>query len=476
MPTAAPSLFFVDLDGTLVRSDLLFESAVVLLKRSPLHAFAMLFWLARGGRALLKAEIAARVELDIETLPFDDDVLAFLRARSAEGATLILATAAGAVYAHAVAKHLRLFARVISSTATRNLSGREKLAAVLHEAGPQEFCYIGNDYVDLAIWRVSRYGIVVGGRRGLVARARKVTEVSAVMSSGTSTLSSIARLLRPHQWTKNLLVFVPLLTAHRLFDARAIGLATLGVVAFSLAASSVYIVNDVMDLAADRAHPTKRARPIASGVVSIPVAFFLAVGLLAVALVLAFSLSAETGWITVAYAVLSNVYTLRLKQIVLADVMCLATLYTIRLLAGGLVTGVPISQWLLAFSMFLFTSLAMAKRLAELRSIRHSQIDRIKGRGYHAEDQIIVAVGGLASGLVAVLVFVLYVQSDHLVTYYANPSRLWFIAPLIYYWILRIYVLANRGKLPSDPVVFALRDVQSFVVLGLTILCVVLAK
>ena len=442
----------VDLDGTLVKTDMLMETTARLLATRPWMALALPFWLARG-RAHLKREIASRAPFDPALLPYDEKLLADLRAKRAAGRTLVLATAADSTVAQQIAQHLGLFDRTIASDGVRNLKGKAKAEALVAEYGQGNFDYVGNDRFDVPVWKAARKAIDVG--RGP---------------------SGWLRGLRMHQWAKNLLVFVPLLTAHR-FEAQAFAHAAIAFAAFSLAASCIYLVNDLADLEADRRHPAKRGRALASGDMSIAAAALLAPALLAGAIALcAFLLPWQFGALLATYVVASVAYSLGIKRVVLLDVFVLAGLYLLRIYAGAAAVGVPVSQWLLAFSMFVFLSLALAKRHSEVAALPEGEASKVAGRGYTSSDGQLLAMLGISTGGISTVVFALYITSREVTTLYRHPEALWFIAPLLLYWIARIWLAALRERLREDPLLFTLRDAPSYLVVGAILVVMAAAK
>ncbi len=458
----------VDLDGTLIRTDVLWESLVQLVKRRPLQALAIPFWWSRG-RANLKREIAARVELDVAVLPYHQPFLAYLRTEHRAGRTLILATAADRRLAEPVARHIGLFADVVASDGTTNLRGHNKVRHLTERLGPRGFDYAGNSTVDLPVWQGSRRALVVNADERLAQRARKLTEVSHVFNEPRRLLAALIGALRPHQWVKNLIILVPLLTSHQLVPSALLANALLAFAAFSLAASAVYGLNDLLDMEADRHHPSKRARPLAAGTLSVPVGFGLALGCFCLSIVLALLLPPPFLLVLGGYFVLTTAYSLRLKQLALVDVFFLAVLYTMRLIAGHAATGIKYSPWLLAFSMFLFLSLALVKRFTELRTLRADKEQDARGRGYSARDLEFLATLGIVNGGLAVLVLALYVHSPEVAGLYHSPILLLAVCPLLLYWISRVWLLAHRGLVHDDPIVFALRDAVSYAIGGATL-------
>lgn len=458
----------VDLDGTLIRSDLLLESLLLLLKRNPLYLFLAVFWLLRGGKAALKAEIASRVSLNPAALPYNKELLAWLKSERADGRSLWLCTAANEKLAAAVAHHLDLFDGVLASDSTNNVAGQRKADQLVERFGRGGFDYCGNEARDMAIWRCARGAIVVNAPAALekAVAADSSAHVLRTFPASTDRLRAVVRALRPHQWAKNVLVLVPLFTAHRLGELDALADALLGLIAFCLCASSVYLLNDMLDLEADRSHARKSKRPFAAGDLSLATGFALVPALLAGAIVIAALLPEKFQWWLGAYYVLTVAYSFVLKRLLLIDAVALAGLYTLRVIAGAGAATVALSFWLLLFSVFLFLSLAFVKRYAELDSLRRQQRLQALGRGYHVEDLSVLQSLGTASGYLSVLVLALYINSPDIQALYHRPKLIWTLCVLMLYWISRVWMTAHRGKMHDDPVVYALKDRMSLV-LGL---------
>ncbi len=464
----------VDLDGTLIKTDLMCESMVRLLKRNPLYVFVLPFWWLKG-RAFLKREIGARVELDVTTLPYHQPLVDFLREEHRCGRPIFLATASDRKLAQPVADHLGLFTDVLASNGETNLRGTRKLRAMEQRFGPRGFDYAGNSSVDLPVWQRARQAIVVNARETVTAQARRLATVSRVFNEPQVPVQSVLKTLRPHQWIKNLIIFVPLLTSHQLNNATLLGDAILAFMAFSLCASSVYVLNDLLDLDADRHHPTKKLRPFAAGDLSLPAGFVLVFLLLAVSGGLALLLPRTFAVVLALYFALTTSYSWRLKQLMLLDVFFLAGLYTMRLIAGHEASGIAYSFWLLAFSMFIFLSLALVKRYLELLGLRQEDKHGAKGRGYTANDLEMVATLGTTSGYLSALVLALYVNSSEVRVLYQHPTLLLLVCPLLLYWISRVWLIAHRGQMHEDPIVFALKDRASYVIGILTLMVLWLA-
>lgn len=453
LASADPVPLCVDLDGTLVKSDMLLESLVAALKRSPLLVFALPFWLARG-RAALKRELAQRAtDIDVAVLPYDEAVLQRLREAKAQGRPVVLATAADATIAQRIADHLGLFDTVLASDGVKNLKRDAKARELVERYGERGFDYVGEDRHDVPIWKHAREAIDV--------------------TRPSNPVRAVRRGVRAYQWAKNLLVFVPLLTAHK-WDAASLMANSLAFVAFCLVASAVYLANDLADLQDDRRHPTKRARALASGELPIAAGLVLLPLLVVGAALIAWRLPPVFAGLLVVYVVANLAYSLVLKRVAILDVFVLAGLYTLRLLAGAAAIDVPVSPWLLAFSLFLFLSLALAKRYVEVDAVLARDEEKVGGRGYHAGDGPLLSMLGTASGYLAVLVFALYVTSPQVAALYRSPALLGFAIPLLLYWISRVWLLAHRRTLHEDPLLFALHDRPSYVV-GALVLATMLA-
>ena len=468
-----PAPLCVDLDGTLIRTDLLLESTLALLKRNPLYLFVLPFWLLRG-RASLKQRIAQRTKVDIPTLPWDPRVVELLETERRQRA-LVLCTASDHVLADAVAKHLGCFDRVMASDGTRNLSGRRKAEALVEAYGERGFDYAGNEARDLAIWRHARRAFVVNDSRSMVAHAGKVSEIAGIFPRETPSWRTWLKALRLHQWLKNVLVFVPLLAAHQFLQPTAVAHAIAAFIIFGVCASGVYVLNDLLDLGADRAHPRKRKRPFASGRLPLAAGLVIAPLLTIAAFAAAYLLDPRFALMLLGYYVLTLAYSLRLKQIAMLDVLVLAGLYTVRIIAGSAAIASGLSFWLLAFSMFLFLSLALLKRYTELVVQRDAGNEQARGRGYATTDASLLATLGGASGYLSVLVLALYIDSTASAALYRHPQWLWLMCPLLLYWISRVWIIAHRGAMHDDPVVFAVTDNVSRAVLALGALVALLA-
>ena len=465
----------VDLDGTLVRSDTLLELILAAVKASPFVIVKIIFWLLKG-KAHFKSRLVEQADLNVKTLPYNDEVCAFLRAQRAEGRRLTLATASHERVAKAIADELGFFDQVIASTEEKNLRGQPKADRLVQEFGEGQFSYAGNDAHDLPVWRHAASAVVVTDSNRFVDQVP--IPIEKVFSTGRRPPArAFLKAMRLHQWAKNSLLFVPVLTAHTYNDMSALTSALLAFLAFSLCASGTYIVNDLLDIESDRKHPEKRKRPFAAGDLS-PIAGVVGAAVLLIG-AFAMSLAFLPDWFTVllaVYYVTTTFYTFWLKRISTLDVMTLAGLYTLRILAGSAAVSVEPSFWILLFSMFLFLSLAYLKRYIELEQLRQSDSGKVTARGYSIFDTETTFVLGAVTGSVAALVMALYINNPSVAADYRTPELLWFLSLALLYWINRIWVGARRGKIDHDPVVFAVKDKVSLSILVFCVAIVLCAR
>ena len=449
----------VDLDGTLIRSDTLVESFFLFLRRSPLLFWLPLVWLLRG-KANLKKHLANEVIPDAVFLPYNAELIDWLKKQQVAGAKLILATAANHRIAQAVVDHLGFFDDFIA-TNTVNLSAHNKRNALIERFGEKGYEYAGNSHADLAVWESATVVHLVNPEFGVASAAKKLSASQGVcFQNKPSYFNTLLRSLRLHQWAKNMLIFVPLLASHRFLEGSLILNGFLAFLAFGLCASSVYLMNDLIDLPEDRKHLTKRNRPLAAGTLPIKHALLLMPAVLVSALILSiWFLPWQFTAILAGYYVVSLAYSLWLKRIVMLDVVVLSMLYTSRVIAGTVAMSLIATFWILAFSTFIFLSLAMVKRYTELCNARRTGIDeKTSGRGYYSADfELLAALGG-ASGFISVLVLALYIHQSADAMLYQTPEWMWLALPLLLYWLSRIWLLAHRGDMHDDPIVFALRD------------------
>ncbi|NRB41356.1 MAG: UbiA family prenyltransferase [Pseudomonadales bacterium] len=471
-PNNTSTALVVDLDGTLIKTDMLMESLMALLKQNFFACFLIPFWLLKG-KAYLKNQIASRVELDVTNLPYNADVLAYIEKAKSQGRSCYLATGSVKRFADSIAEHLGIFDGVFATEEGANLTGSDKTVQLNKQFGKGQYDYIGNSTVDLRVWDSVKTAIVVTSSQSLVDSASKVAPNVEHIPVAKPSLKTWLKAMRVHQWVKNVLIAVPIITSHQ-FSSDYFLLVALGFLAFSLAASSVYVLNDLLDLESDRQHPSKCKRPFAAGTLSVlQGCVMFPVLLLASAAISAF-LPVPFLIALALYYFLTLIYSFKIKRVIMLDTIMLAALYTMRIIAGTLLIAVDFSFWLLAFSMFIFLSLALVKRYTELVLMKKSGALKTIGRGYHADDDSMIASLGAASGYIAVMVFALYVDSTAVTGLYVSPPILWLACPILLYWISRVWILAHRGEMDDDPIVFAVKDPQSLVT-GVCILAVFVA-
>jgi len=448
----------IDLDGTLIATDTLWEGLASVLIRRPWLLFAVVAW-AISGKAVLKREIAARYIRDGAEWPYRAEVIERIKTARESGQPVWLVTGAAESTARTIADHLGLFDRILHSSDTENLTSRRKRERLISLCGDGGFDYAGNSRDDLAVFDAARRAIIVAPDRS-ATRWGSTHEAEMLPLARISPLA-ILKSIRVHQWLKNILIAVPLILNHEFANFNLVLAAIAAFFSFSFLASAVYIVNDISDLANDRLHPRKRLRPLAAGSVSIPVISATAVALLLASVGLASLLPPMFWGVLTLYAVITTVYTFVLKRKLLVDVFTLAGLYTVRIVAGASATGVDLSFWLLAFSIFFFLSLALVKRYVELDELAEDPESQLKGRSYVGSDKDMIGQAGVAAAFSAAMVLALYVDSKEVASMYPQPALLWPLCPLILYMLLRIWILARRSQMHEDPVVFIMRDWRS---------------
>ncbi len=467
----------VDLDGTLVATDTIAESLLRVLRSAPWKLFGLAAALAAGGRPKLKRQLAEIAPVDPTALPYRDEVITQLRLAREQGRRVLLVTASDQATADAIAEHVGLFDEAVGSDGVRNMKARNKADYLASRFGNGGFEYLGDSMADLPVWKAAEQAIMVAPRVPTRKSAERLVPSVTVLVDRPKKWKAAVKELRPHQWAKNVLLFVPLYFSHQYTDLRLVFAALMAFISFSLSASSIYVLNDLVDLPSDRQHRTKRLRPLAAGTLSIPEGMILSVlcfvGSIAIASAFvnpAFVL------IVLGYVALTTAYSFGLKQRMIVDVLALASLFTYRVVAGGVAVDVELSPWLLAFSIFFFTSLAFVKRYAELIQLRGDPMESLRGRNYVPADLPIITSAGTAAGLLAVLVFALYINSPATMVYYSSPKALWGICLILVYWVMRIWFLAARDQMHDDPVLFAVKDRVSLLAGALVVACLLVAR
>ena len=460
--TRSNQTIVVDLDGTLLLTDTLIESLFLLVLTSPLSLLMLPLWLGRG-RAYTKRKIAERVQPDVTTLPYNLELLSWLEKQSDEGRDLVLCTAADNSIAERIASHLGIFSRVLASDGIVNMKGTEKARVLVGIFGENGFCYAGDSRADIDVWQVSASAVICNATDFLVTRVTSICSIETIIPRNRITVNHILQSMRLHQWAKNALIFVPVLAAHKLDSLETLATLLLAFISISFCASSVYILNDLLDLENDRQHPRKRQRVFASGAAPLWLGIILSPLFLAVSIILSLSIGLPFILCLGLYYSLTLLYSFKLKQYVLIDCLLLAALYTIRIFAGAAAIYMGVSFWLLAFSIFLFLSLAFVKRYAELTDTENKGLTRVSGRGYRISDSDIVKTMGIVAGYISVLILALYIDSNASESLYVFPELVWGCVAILLYWISWIWVIASRGEMHDDPLVFALSERVSLV-------------
>lgn len=455
----ASSVLCVDLDGTLIRGDLVWECVLALLKTRPFTLLLLPFWFLRG-KVNAKRRLAARTHLDAARLPYRSEVLELIENERETGRKTALVTGADQELAELVARHLGLFDEVHGSNGQVNLIGRNKAAFLAEHFAASGFDYVGDSAADLDVWRKAGGAYVVGSKR-IVRRAAAVANLKLTIWRRPASAATWINALRGHHWAKNLLLFLPLLLAHTVLP-NLIAETFMGFLLFGACASGLYILNDLLDLHSDREHPWKKQRPFAAGEISIPQGLLASLTLLCGALLAGFLLKTEFGFALLGYTTLTMWYSLQLKRKAILDVFVLSSFYSFRIIAGALLSNTPLSQWFLAFSLFFFLSLAMAKRYSELVHAGDLLKSGDSGRGYLSNDRELLLSLGVASSFAAAVILSLYVHSQDVSVLYVSPQFLFLLCPIVLYWLSRNWLLAHRGELREDPVTLAIRDKVSY--------------
>jgi len=450
----------VDLDGTLLRTDLFLEAALRLIKQNPSLALMFPIWLLKG-RAHLKSRIFDRVQIDVSLLPLHGELLTWLRAEKTRGRRLILATGSDDQKARSVVQPLELFDLVLGSDGERNLKGRKKLRRLVETCGDQ-FDYVGNSSSDLEIWKCCRHAVLVDAPKRVERSARRSAQVMQVFRTPFAGLRETLHAMRCHHWVKNLLLFVPAITSHTIFDEAVAQGAALAFLSFSFCASAAYIANDLLDLEEDRRHDVKKRRPFASGQMSIGSGLLLALACLLAGVGIAGFVPRAFLAVLAIYIALTCLYSFFLKRLLVVDVLTLAFLYTLRIVAGSQATGIVLSLWLLSFAFFLFLSLAFLKRAGDLVQHRANNRDIVPGRGYTTTDLDAVSIAGVCSGFLSSLVLTLYINSDSVQLLYRRPALLWGLQPILLYYITRLWIICLRGELTDDPIEHTAREPSTY--------------
>lgn len=468
----------VDLDGSLINTDLLHESIIQLLFTKPWLILCLPFWLSKG-KTYLKECLHHHVNLDTEHLPWNNELIAYLETQYSQGRQIVLCTGSWHALAEQIFERFDFFSACYGTTTDLNLTGDKKAAFLVDKYGEKGFSYVGNEAKDIAVWHHANSAVVVNRAEKLHQQTAKECAIEkSIINPNSLSLRSFLKQIRIHQWVKNSLIFVPLVTSHQLSEPRLLALAALAFVAFGLCASATYIINDLADLKSDRKNAKKRYRPIAAGEISIPQGIFLAGFLLVGSLLVATQVNLWFVNALLLYTAITLAYSFKLKRLQSMDITVLAGLFTLRIIAGAAAVDVVPSFWLLAFSMFIFLCLAIIKRLSEIinNQERYTEDTKLSGRGYYIGDLQVLMSLATAAGMLSVLVFAMYINSPETVALYSEPYALWLICPLFAYWIIRIIIMASRGQVDEDPILFAIKDSRSWITGTLILLIIFISS
>ncbi len=473
MPADLRPPLYVDLDGTLLATDMLWESLIFVSRQHP-RALPAIFWELRKGKAAFKEALAQATSLDASELPYRESVLTFLRQEKEQGRRIILATATHQKTAQAIAAHVNVFDDVLGTTRERNLRGTIKRDTILaHAQGAYE--YLGDSPVDIPIWQRAARAHGVFQHHESWSSAVPEFLRGEVFFHASSGPKELFRAMRPYQWAKNILLFLPLFLSHTFSDTPKLLSAGIAFLSFSLTASAIYLLNDIFDIHTDRRHPEKRERPFARGTYQIPHGLGWSFILGITGFLLALSVSPSFALSLIGYLGATTLYTLWLKKLPIIDVLLIGFFYSYRIFAGAIATQTPVTDWLLAFSTFFFVSLGIQKRYSELLRLSKASGLPSHGRGYHVEDLPILLGFGLNSAFLSLLVFTFYLRSTEVTALYAHPSWLWSIVALLLIWIMRLWLLTHRGIVQDDPLLFTLRDRKSGLIFSLILLILIVA-
>ncbi|URR34551.1 UbiA family prenyltransferase [Thermosynechococcus sp. HN-54] len=459
----------IDLDNKLLRTDVLLELTFLFFS-GPL---IQLFKTRSFNHAQIKRKLATFTDLDVTTLPYNSEVIQYIQDWKAKGGKVALVTTTDQLIAEKIAAHLGLFDEVYGSDGQLNLKGVRKARFIVERFGEKNFIYMGDSEADLPVWAVAAKAITVNASPRLRKKVEQINPNVEHLGSTKRSIKPYLKEIRPYQWVKNVLVFVPMLAGHQ-FNLPTFGISLVAAVAFSLTASSVYVLNDLLDLHADRAHPRKRYRPFAAGDLPLFHGIWMILVLLGLGMAIATTIHLPFLGILLLYYGLTTAYSFYLKRRIIIDICTLAGLYTIRIFAGAVATGIALSVWLLAFSMFFFFCLATVKRQAELVDHRDRKQLRASGRGYHIDDLPVLTMMAIGAGYVSILVLALYINSPQVQLLYTRPQVLWGICCVLLYWITRTIMLAHRGLMHYDPIVYAIKDRQSQICFLICLVCFIL--
>jgi 4-hydroxybenzoate polyprenyltransferase len=465
----------VDMDGTLIKTDIFFETLIIALRKRWRNVFFMPIWLSRG-KAFLKRKLLGFGVPDPQSIPYNSELIEYLKSERDFGRKITLVTASDILAAGPVARHVGVFDDVMASDGGMNLKGAAKAQALVNRFGERGFVYAGNDKSDLEVWRRARCAIVVNAPEGLARKVAETTPIVCEFPGRIPVFRELVRAMRCYQWVKNILVFVPIVAAHRFFEMKGLIPTLLVFLALCAGASGGYLINDLMDIESDRRHPRKRERPFASG--NLPLQFCLLGPILSIiGLIIGMMVSVICFMLILLYITLSISYSEYLKTRPIIDIFLLAGLYTLRVVIGGVSSGNFASIWLLNFSGFLFLSLGILKRYSEYSEDQGKEGNSIYNRrGYTKYDMQALIIMGISSSFTSAVILGLYIDSTQAQVAYRTPLILWGIVPLVLFWQCRMWLATTRGYMLDDPIVYAAKDRVSKIIGFLSLTLFILAS
>ena len=452
----------VDLDGTLLKTDMLCEAVVAKISKNFKETINILKVLLLNNRLEFKNYAFKDNTIDINTLPFNQEVISKVKKLKKSGNKIYLVTASPTNIAIKINEALKIFDNVYGSTDEVNLKGEEKKKLLNKLFGKKNYHYFGNSKEDLHVWKDSGYAYLVNVSFKIKNKVNDIRIPFESIETKKSKFEIFKSVIRIKQWIKNILIFVPLIAAQA-FTLENYIQCLYAFVSFSMIASGVYIFNDLLDIRVDRHHEIKKNRVFASGEMQLETGFVIGVLLWIIGFILTSAINTSFLWALVVYSILTSLYSIKLKKIPIIDLCTLSILYTLRIWSGSVANEIQLSVWLLALSIFLFYSLACVKRLGELSNNKLTGRLTIKDRGYDIKDIPIVQSMAVSTGNAATIVFALYLNSTEIVKYYSYPPALWVIWLVLLYWVNYIIFMANRGKINEDPVIFAIKNKISII-------------
>ena len=469
-------ILVINLDGTLVKSDMLYETFWSAFEKNlfiPLISICKLFF----GKSHIKNFLANNANFDVETLPYNKIVIDYIQRHKSQGGKVALVSSSAELVALKISKHINLFDEVYASSKQIKLNGINKALFLNQRYGIRKYDYLGNSLEDIQIWKYSNKAITIDASRYLEKKCYEINQKCFHLKSENrvNDIKAFFIAIRPYQWLKNILIFLPIIAAHNINNIVILD-AILAFISFSFTASSVYLINDLLDLKSDRNHPHKNKRPFASGDLPMQMGHILGLATLLLGIICALKLGLNFLSVLFLYFLITIFYSIYFKKRTIIDIFILSLLYTIRIIGGGVATNIDVSFWLLAFAIFIFLSLAAIKRQSELVDLLKRGKSEIVGRGYNVQDLNFISSFALSAGLLSNLVLILYINSPKVFSLYPNPEFLWFSCFLFLFWIVRICFKTNRGEMNYDPIIFSIKDNISISIFVLIVIFVILSN